>query len=162
MNERRRFLKVVGAGAVAVGTGCGGVDNPVVGDGGTGGTGTGGTGTGGTGTTTTTTTTTTTCATPAGTAVGKPSTYAATGLHIVVDKGVLIGRDSGGLYALTSNLHPPGLRHVHRRGPDLPGRTSCASATTASSAPRAPWSPAPPTAPSRPTRSSSAATATST
>jgi cytochrome b6-f complex iron-sulfur subunit len=40
--------------------------------------------------------------TPAGLKVGKPSSYTAVGLHIVTNSGVLIGRDAGGLYALTA------------------------------------------------------------
>lgn len=40
--------------------------------------------------------------TPAGIKVGQPSDFTTTGLHIVTGKGVLIGRDSGGLYALTA------------------------------------------------------------
>ena len=97
MNERRRFLQVVGSGAVAVGVGCGGVQNLTIGGGGSGAGGSGaGGGSGGS-------TSTASCTTnPPGLKIGKPTDYAAMGLHIVTSKGVLIGRDAGGLYALTA------------------------------------------------------------
>jgi Rieske Fe-S protein len=41
-------------------------------------------------------------ANPTGTKLGKPSDYASTGLHIVTNSGILIGRDAGGLYALSA------------------------------------------------------------
>ncbi len=107
MNERRRFLQVVGGGAVAVGVGCGGNVNGGSGttDTGAGGMGAGGSGTaGGTaGSTTTTTSTTAACtANPTGTKVGPLTNFMAQGLHIVTNSGILIGRDAGGLYALTA------------------------------------------------------------
>jgi Rieske Fe-S protein len=40
--------------------------------------------------------------TPTGLKVGTPANYASMALHIVTNTGVLIGRDSGGLYALTA------------------------------------------------------------
>jgi Rieske Fe-S protein len=130
MNERRRFLQMLGSGVVAVGTGCGAVAKST---GGAGGDGAGGdetsssgttTGTGGatttssastssttaSSTTTSSTTTSTTSsssggactANPTGTKLGQPSAYASDGLHIAKNEGVLIGRDAGGLYALTA------------------------------------------------------------
>jgi Rieske Fe-S protein len=39
---------------------------------------------------------------PAGTKLGKPTDYAANGLHILAGQSVLIGRDANGLYALTA------------------------------------------------------------
>jgi Rieske Fe-S protein len=119
MNERRRFLHVIGSGAMAVGmnsAGCsaartapGGAGSGG-GGGGAGGSGTGGSGTGGVKTTSSSTTTATTSTStgagcemsPAGEEIGQPTDYASDGLHIVTDKSVLIGRDAGGLYALTA------------------------------------------------------------
>jgi Rieske Fe-S protein len=110
MNERRRFLLVLGSGAMAMGTGCSAVgSNNVVAGSGAGGSGAGGSGAGGGGaggsggTTTTTTTTGPTCTmSPTGTKLGKPTDYASNGLHIVTNTGILIGRDAAGLYALTA------------------------------------------------------------
>ncbi len=117
MNERRRFLQVIGSGAMVVGVGGAGCSAAVSepgGAGGSGGSGTGGSGTGSSTTTTSSSTTSSsttsttsssgaTCeATPAGEEIGKPTDYAADGLHIVTNKSVLIGRDAGGLYALTA------------------------------------------------------------
>ena len=134
MNERRRFLQVLGGTMAAYGAGCGSV-NGVGTTGGAGGAGTGGAGT--TSTTTGTTTSTTTgmttatntttssssggncggggasskgmnndfCGSNAGVfAIGKPSDYAGDGLHQVQSgqANVLVGRDSGGLYAMSS------------------------------------------------------------
>jgi cytochrome b6-f complex iron-sulfur subunit len=121
MNERRRFLQVMGGTAAAYGIGCGAV-NGVGSTGGAGGAGAGGSGTG---TTTSTGTTTGTgaggkcggggassdgmnndrCSSDAGVfALGAPSDYAADGLHTVTNtpSNVLVGRDSGGLYAMSS------------------------------------------------------------
>ena len=39
---------------------------------------------------------------PAGVAVGTPADFAKKGLHIVADKGILVGHDDKGFYALTS------------------------------------------------------------
>src|SRR5262249_42497515 len=58
---------------------------------------------GGSGGSTTTTGTGSACTmNPPGTKLGKPTDYATAGLHIVTNTGILIGRDSGGLYALTA------------------------------------------------------------
>jgi cytochrome b6-f complex iron-sulfur subunit len=103
MNDRRRFLQVVGSGAVAMGVGCtAAVNNQGPTGTGAGGAGAGGSDTGGldgaggggTGTGCTTN--------PPGLKIGKPTDYAAAGLHIVTSKGILIGRDGGGLYALSA------------------------------------------------------------
>jgi Rieske Fe-S protein len=117
MNERRRFLKVIGGSVIAIGAaplaeGCGSEGgDPTGGAGGTGGTGgvpvsttssaggatsssqsaggaTGSTGTG--------------CALPPGVAAGTPDLYATDGLHKVPGTKVLVGRDAAGLYALSS------------------------------------------------------------
>jgi Rieske Fe-S protein len=60
---------------------------------------------------------------PVGTKLGKPGDYAAHGLHILPGKSVLIGRDAGGLYALTSicthkqcNLDSTGLGAIITTG----------------------------------------------
>jgi nitrite reductase/ring-hydroxylating ferredoxin subunit len=120
MNDRRRFLHVLGASAAAAAIpACGGTD-PSSGAGGGGGS-----------TTSATTSTTTTgqggaggqgggaggaggqggqggqggspCdPNPPGVNVGKPSDFEATGLHKVPGTKVLIGRDAGGLYCLTA------------------------------------------------------------
>ncbi len=130
MNERRRFLQVIGGTMAAVGVGCGSVTGAGV-TGGSGGAGTGGMGgagttTGTTGTTGTTTTTTTTATTGTGCGnggasnegsnhdfcfsnagvfdVGKPTDYATNGLYKTknAQSNVLVGRDSGGFYAMSS------------------------------------------------------------
>lgn len=105
MNERRRFLQVVGSGAAAMGAGCSAgtlTTSSGTTDTGSGGAG-GGSGMGGMGGSTTTTTTGPACTTnPPGTKIGKPTDYASMGLHIVTSKGFLIGRDAGGLFALTA------------------------------------------------------------
>lgn len=115
MNERRRFLQVVGGSVIA--GGCGGT--VATGSGGGAGTGgaTGGGGAGGEATTsssstsssssTTSTTTSsssssgTTCS-PTGVNAGMPSAYTTDGLHKVPGTTVLIGRDAGGLFARSS------------------------------------------------------------
>jgi len=116
MNERRRFLQVVGSGAMAAGVGCtASVTAPGEG---TGGNGAGGSGTGGSGTSSSSSSSSTASSSssttassssgaaceqsPVGTQIGKPTDYAADGLHIVTNKSVLVGRDAGGLYALTA------------------------------------------------------------
>jgi Rieske Fe-S protein len=114
MNERRRFLQVVSGGVAALGVGCtatvttygppdqgSGAGGTGAGGSGTAGSGGGGSGAGGSGGSGTTGTAS--CQnTPAGTQIGMPSDYAAVGLHIVTNTGFLIGRDAGGLYALTA------------------------------------------------------------
>jgi Rieske Fe-S protein len=111
MNDRRRFLQVIGSGAMAVGvTGAGCSAAVKSGSEGVGGSGAGGSGAGGmtgaggaTGSTTSTTSSGAVCEmNPVGEQVGKPTAYATNGLHIVTNKSVLIGRDAGGLYALTA------------------------------------------------------------
>ena len=108
MNERRRFLQVVGSGVVAVGTGCSATvqGNPTgsgAGGSGAGGSGAGGSGAGGMGTGGTTTTTNPACTmNPPGTKAGKPTDYTAHGLHIVTNSGFLVGHDAGGFYALSA------------------------------------------------------------
>lgn len=120
MNDRRRFLHVLGATTAAVAIpACGGTESPsgtgATGAGGAGGGGTGGAGgTGGTSSVTSTTTSSTASATsstgsggncemnPTGIAVGVPDDFATDGLHILQGTKVLVGRDAKGLYALTS------------------------------------------------------------
>jgi nitrite reductase/ring-hydroxylating ferredoxin subunit len=119
MNDRRRFLHVLGATSAAVAfPACGGDTTTGAGATGTGGsggssstTGSGGAGgTGGTGASTGETTTATASSStgggcemnPVGTAVGVPADFADFGLHKVKGTKVLIGRDGQGLYALTS------------------------------------------------------------
>ncbi|MFT3765562.1 MAG: Rieske (2Fe-2S) protein [Minicystis sp.] len=118
MNERRRFLQVLGSTVVAASAGCGG--NGGQGTGGNGGaggaTGTGGDGTGGatsssTASSTASSTSSTTSSTsstssstggacaPTGVNVGMPDKFASDGLHKVTGTKVLIGRDAGGLFA---------------------------------------------------------------
>lgn len=120
MNERRRFLQVFGATAAALAVPACGGDDPTSGSGGSSGT-----------TTSTTSTGTTTGAggagggtsgtggaggvggeggqggspcdpNPVGVTAGKPSDYPNEGLHKVPGTKVLIGRDEGGFYALSS------------------------------------------------------------
>ena len=117
MNDRRRFLHVLGATTAAVALpACGGTDTTT----GTGATGTGGEGggsstTGGMGGAGSTTASSTDSASssastggstcemnPAGIAVGVPDDFGAAGLHILPGTKVLVGRDDKGLYALTS------------------------------------------------------------
>jgi cytochrome b6-f complex iron-sulfur subunit len=95
MNDRRRFLRVLGgATAILALPACstdttGGTTSTAASSGAGGGGGAGGSSsTGG-------------CP-PTGVPVGMPSAYSSTGLHIVLGTGVLIGRDENGLYALTS------------------------------------------------------------
>lgn len=123
MNDRRRFLHVLGATTAAVALpACGGGETTTTtGATGSGGAGGGGSttsgaggmgGAGGTGATTGDTSTAEAsssastgggCETmPAGTAVGVPADFASAGLHIVAGTKVLIGRDDKGLYAITS------------------------------------------------------------
>jgi len=113
MNERRRFLRVVGGYAAVIGAGCQSAESPNAtqsSGGGTGGQpsidasagaggacGGGGASSGGTNDDL--------CQSPAGVfAVGTPADYAALGLHKVMNlaSNVLIGHDPGGLYALSS------------------------------------------------------------
>jgi Rieske Fe-S protein len=110
MKDRRRFLQVVGGSALAMSTGCAanvssngaGSGGSGAGGSGAGGSGAGGSGAGGSGGSGTTTSGAACTANPPGTKLGKPGDYATTGLHIVTDLGILVGRDAGGLYALTA------------------------------------------------------------
>lgn len=118
MNERRRFLQVLGGGVAAIGAGCGSNVANTGGSGGGGGQGGAGTTSsttdGTTSSTTDSTTTTTTSATtsttsgnmgcetmPTGKKLGMPSEYM-DGLNILQGQKVIIGKDSGGYYALTA------------------------------------------------------------
>jgi Rieske Fe-S protein len=122
MNERRRFLKVIGGSVIAIGAaplaeGCSGEGSDSTG-GGAG-------GTGGMGSATSSTTGSTTssaggvtsssqsaggatsssssgCPLPPGVVAGAPDLYTTSGLHKVPGTKVLIGRDAAGLYALSS------------------------------------------------------------
>lgn len=117
MNERRRFLKVISGATVALAAACKGSSAA-----GTGGDGAGGeesstdassgtTGSSGSSSSASTGTSASSSASsssgstcendPPGTKLGKPSSYA-DGLTIEAGDKVLIGRDSGGLYCLTS------------------------------------------------------------
>jgi nitrite reductase/ring-hydroxylating ferredoxin subunit len=116
MNDRRRFLHVLGATTAAVALpACGGTETTsstgTTGAGGAGASttsGTGGAGGGGATTSSATGSTSSTgtggdCGTkPDGVAVGVPADFAADGLHLVPGTKVLVGRDAKGLYALTS------------------------------------------------------------
>ncbi len=115
MNDRRRFLHVLGATTAAVALpACGGSDSTTgtTGAGGAGGGagGAGGAGGGGTSSVTSSTSSSTSSTgtggscvdTVEGIAIGAPSDFAAEGLHLVPGSKVLIGRDAMGLYALTS------------------------------------------------------------
>lgn len=126
MEQRRRFLKVLGAATASMALpACGSSTDSVsdtggsdgatsTGDGSGGGsaTSTSGTGGGGGATSSSTVTSSTSgaggaggggCQDPPGNAVGAPGDYITDGLHIVPGSKVLIGRDAGGLYALTSD-----------------------------------------------------------
>jgi cytochrome b6-f complex iron-sulfur subunit len=119
MNDRRRFLHVLGATTAAVALpACGGSDSTSgTGTTGAGGGGGGGGGAGGdtstvTGSTSSSSSSSTASAssssggscvdTVEGVAIGAPSDFATTGLHLLPGTKVLIGRDDKGLYALTS------------------------------------------------------------
>jgi len=132
MNERRYFLKVIGGSVVALGAGCGagtgdGPSGTGAGGSGTGASGagdatttsagisssTGSTSTGSSGSTSGSTSATSSSSSvsgsssgggcpPAGTKLGQPGDYTGNGLHILAGQKVLIGRDAGGLYALTA------------------------------------------------------------
>lgn len=122
MNDRRRFLHVLGATTAAAALpACGGSDSSsgTTGTGGAGGSGAGGTGAGGEGSTASTATSSSTASSTAssasstgtgaacqdtqeGVVVGALADFAANGLHILPGTKVLIGRDDKGLYALTS------------------------------------------------------------
>lgn len=121
MNDRRRFLHVLGATSAAVALpACGGDTTAgagTTGAGGGGGSGsstTGGGGAGGTGASTGETSSATASSSvstgsggncemnPVGIDVGVPADFAADGLHLVPNTKVIIGRDDLGLYALTS------------------------------------------------------------
>ena len=123
MNDRRRFLHVLGATTAAVALpACGGTDTTTSGTGTSGAGGAGGAG--GSGSTATTggmggaggsgatasSTASSSASTggnncemnPVGALVGVPADFATNGLHIVAGSKVLVGRDDQGLYALTS------------------------------------------------------------
>ena len=124
MNDRRRFLHVLGATTAAVALpACGGTDTTTSGTGTSGAGGAGGSGStattggmggaggaGGSGATTAGTATASASSStgggcdmnPPGTAVGVPADFTAAGLHILAGTKVLVGRDDKGLYALTS------------------------------------------------------------
>lgn len=107
MNERRRFLQVLGGGAVAAGVGCRGtISSSTGGAGGAGGaSGTGGVAPCGGGGASSEGSNDDLCHSDAGVfAVGTVADYAAPGLYRVgnLASNVLIGRDAGGLYALSS------------------------------------------------------------
>lgn len=120
MNDRRRFLHVLGATTAAAALpGCGSdTTSGTTGTGGAGGSGAGGAGGAGGGTSSVTSSSTTSSVTSSATsstgtgatceetvegiAVGVPADFAATGLHLLPGTKVLIGRDAKGLYALTS------------------------------------------------------------
>src|ERR1700685_3619435 len=92
--ERRVFLRVLGAAAATLATSaCGGqsTSGTTSGQGGGGGAGGNG-GMGGTGG----------ACNESGVSAGDLSLFANTGLHQVPESSVLIGRDSGGIYALSS------------------------------------------------------------
>lgn len=114
MNNRRRFLHVLGATTAAAALPACGSDTTsgtgTTGEGGAGGGGAGGAGGAGGGASTTGSTASATSSTgtggcptiPMGSPVGLPADFAAAGLHLVPGTKVLIGRDAKGLYALTS------------------------------------------------------------
>ncbi len=114
MNNRRRFLHVLGATTAAAALPACGSDTTsgtgTTGEGGAGGGGAGGAGGAGGGASTTGSTASATSSTgtggcptiPMGSVVGLPADFAAEGLHLVPGTKVLIGRDAKGLYALTS------------------------------------------------------------
>jgi cytochrome b6-f complex iron-sulfur subunit len=106
---RRRFLHVLGAAAAGLVTGCTSAvessspssSSAASGAGGSGGIGAGAGGSGGAGTTTMASSGAG-CTLPPGIAVGAPGDFATDGLHKVSGTKVLIGRDAGGLYALSA------------------------------------------------------------
>ena len=110
MNERRRFLRILGGGAIAVGGGCtasvsrnGSLSSGAGGGGGS--TPEGAGGACGNGGASSSGSNEDVCTSNAGVfAVGTPADYAAAGLYRVANltSNVLIGRDAGGLYALSS------------------------------------------------------------
>lgn len=108
MNERRRFLQVIYGSAVTMGVGCGGAETIYVSGSSGAGTGAGGNSSSSSGPPCmadggTTGVNHDICASDAGTFnVGKPATYATMGLHKVLGTFILIGRDAGGVYALSS------------------------------------------------------------
>ena len=114
MNDRRRFLHVLGATTAAAALpACGGSDTTTgtsaTGAGGAGGAGGGGAGGSATSSTAASSTASATSSTgtgsecpPVGNLVGVPGDFVKSGLHIVQGTKVLIGRDAQGLYALTS------------------------------------------------------------
>jgi nitrite reductase/ring-hydroxylating ferredoxin subunit len=98
MNDRRHFLRVIGGATAALTLpGCGGGTSSTSSTSGSAGSGGGG-GAGGAGGSTAAGCT----SMPAGVSLGPPSTYSSTGLSIVPNSTVLVGRDAGGLYALSS------------------------------------------------------------
>ena len=120
MNDRRRFLHVLGATTAAAALPACGSDSTssstTTGGGGAGGGGAGGAGGAGGGTSSVTGSTSSSSASGSsstgagvtceestgGIAIGAPSDFATDGLHLVPGTKVLIGRDANGLYALTS------------------------------------------------------------
>lgn len=112
MNDRRRFLHVLGATTAAAALpACGGSDSTsgTMGAGGGGGAGGGTSSVTGSSTSSSTASATSstgtggTCEeTQEGVVVGMPSDFAAAGLHLLPGTKILIGRDDKGLYALTS------------------------------------------------------------
>ena len=121
MNDRRRFLHVLGVTSAAVALpACGGDTTAGAGTTGAGGgagggsSTTGGGGAGGTGASTGETSSATASSSvstgtggncemnPVGTDVGIPDDFGTDGLHLVPKTKILIGRDASGLYALTS------------------------------------------------------------
>ncbi len=114
MNDRRRFLKVlsgsmIAAGAVPLLDGCSSEGTTPTGAGGGG----GGGGEGGAGATTSSSGSTSSSGQggaggggcgplPPGAACGDPAQYAVEGIYKVTGTKVIIGRDAGGLYAMSS------------------------------------------------------------
>src|SRR5947209_2840471 len=98
MNERRRFLHVLGGGVAAIGSACGGESRGTTS--GAGGQGGGATSSTSASTASSTGTTNTGCET-AGAKLGKPSDFMA-GLNMVPGSKVLVGKDAGGYWALSS------------------------------------------------------------
>ncbi len=96
MNERRRFLKVLAGSAVVMGGGCNPPPNTTslsTSAGSTSATTGSGGGNGGAGGAASTTTGGDCTQNPVGQNIGTPSEFATEGLHIVANKGVIIGRD---------------------------------------------------------------------
>lgn len=129
MNERRRFLQVLTGAVAAIGANCSATGERIPGgNGGEGGTGdnggAGGTGSGMASSSSSSSSSSGTPCMPTGTNVGAPSKFATDGLYKLSGSSFLIGRDAGGLYAMTSLCTHQGC-NLNSKGVIISGGIHC-------------------------------------